>query len=67
MKKILLFAAVLVTFVACKNDEPQRQEAVTFHVQGLKAESTPMNAPRKVAPLVDDDGSQMTDLILFAF
>ena len=62
---ILCAALAGLCLFSCKNDEPKRQEAVTFHVQGLKAESTPMNAPRKVAPLTDDDGSQMTDLILF--
>ena len=69
---ILCAALAGLCLSSCKNDEPQRQEAVTFHVQGLKAESTPMdnatgsaNAPRKVAPLTDDDGAQMTDLILF--
>lgn len=66
MKKILLLAAVVVAFVACKNDEPQQMQQVTFHVQGMTVETQPMaNAPRKVAPLTDDDGAQMTDLILF--
>ena len=66
MKKILLFAAILVAFVACKKDEPKQMQQVTFHVQGMTVETQPIaNAPRKVAPLTDDDGAQMTDLILF--
>ena len=82
---ILCAALAGLCLFSCKNDEPQRQEAVTFHVHGLKAETQPMGggtgiaqngtasaqgtntaqAPRKVAPLTDDDGVQMTDLILF--
>ena len=68
MKKALFFSALAALFlVGCKSDEPQTKHQVTFRVPALKVDTEPMNAPavRKVAPLTDDDGSQMTDLILF--
>lgn len=52
--------------MGCKSsDEPKQAHAVTFTVPALAVTTEPMNAPRKVAPLTDDDGNQMTDLILF--
>ena len=69
MKKVLFFSAlVALTLVGCKSsDEPQAKHQVTFRIPQLAVETEPMNAPavRKVAPLTDDDGAQMTDLILF--
>lgn len=69
MKKALFFSAlVALTLVGCKSsDEPQTKHQVTFRIHQLAVETEPMNAPavRKVAPLTDDDGAQMTDLILF--
>lgn len=69
MKKVLFFSAlVALTMFGCKSsDEPQAKHQVTFRVPALMVETEPMNAPavRKVAPLTDDDGAQMTDLILF--
>ena len=67
MKKALFFSAlVALTLVGCKSsDEPQAKHQVTFRIPQLAVETEPMNAPRKVAPLTDDDGAQMTDLILF--
>jgi hypothetical protein len=70
MKKLFLCAAIAVSLLACKSkDEPQisQQHQVTFRVPELTVETEPMNAPavRKVAPLTDEDGAQMTDLILF--
>lgn len=66
MKKILLLAAVMVAFVACKNDEPKQAHQVTFRVPQLAVETEPMSAPvRKVAPLVDDDDMALTDLYMF--
>lgn len=68
MKKILFFMALCIALISCqdKKDEPVAQHQVTFNVPALKVETEPMNnAPRKVAPLTDEDGSQMTDLILF--
>ena len=72
MKKLFLCAAVAVSLLACKSkDEPEnlqkQQHQVTFRVPELAVETEPMNAPgvRKVAPLTDEDGSQMTDLLLF--
>ena len=68
MKKALFFSALIaLIFTGCKSDEPQTKHQVTFRVPAIKVETEPMNDPavRKVAPLTDDDGSQMTDLILF--
>ena len=67
MKKILLFAAVVAALVACKKDEPKQVHAVTFHVHGLVVETEPMNGPRKATtpPLTDEEGNQMTDLIIW--
>ena len=66
MKKALFFSALIaLIFTGCKSDEPQTKHQVTFRVPALKVETEPMSSPRKVAPLTDDDGSQMTDLILF--
>lgn len=69
MKKYLFFSAIVaLLFVSCKGkNEPVQQHQVTFRVPQLAVETEPMNAPavRKVAPLTDEDGSQMTDLILF--
>ena len=67
MKKILLFAAVVAALVACKKDEPKQVHAVTFHVPGLAVETEPMNGPRKATtpPLTDEEGNQMTDLIIW--
>ena len=66
MKKALFFSALLALILTgCKSDEPQAKHQVTFRVPSLMVETEPMSAPRKVAPLTDDDGQQMTDLILF--
>ena len=68
MKKILFVLPLVALLFSCKSkDEPAQQHAVTFHVPSMAVETEPMNAPavRKVAPLTDEDGSQMTDLILF--
>lgn len=66
MKKALFFSALLALILTgCKSDEPQAQHQVTFRIPALKAETEPMPAPRKVAPLTDDDGTQMTDLFIF--
>lgn len=57
-------------FLGCKSkNDPEnvQQHQVTFRVPQLTVETEPMNATavRKVAPLTDEDGSQMTELILF--
>lgn len=66
MKKVLFFSALLaLIFTSCKSDEPQAKHQVTFRVPSLMVETEPMPAPRKVAPLTDDDGQKMTDLLLF--
>ena len=71
MKKALFFSALFALILTgCKSakDEPQvdsSKHQVTFRVPALKVETEPMSVPRKVAPLTDDDGQQMTDLILF--
>ena len=69
-KNLLLCATMALLCLSCsKKDEPAnvQQHQVTFRVPQLAVETEPMNAPgvRKVAPLTDEDGSQMTDLILF--
>lgn len=68
MKKTILLMAMVAVLFSCKSkNEPEAQHQVTFRVPALQVETEPMSAPgvRKVAPLTDDDGSQMTDLILF--
>ena len=64
-KTIILFAMVAVLFACNSKDAPEAQHPVTFRVPALKVETEPMNAPRKVAPLTDEDGQQMTYLFLF--
>ena len=71
MKKALFFSAIFALILTgCKSakDDPQvdsSKHQVTFRVPALKVETEQMSAPHKVAPLTDDDGQQMTDLILF--
>ena len=67
MKKHLILCAVLALFfVSCKDkNEPSQSHQVVFHIPGLAIETQPMDGPRKVAPLTDDDGAQMTDLFIF--
>ena len=71
MKKTILFTAIAAVILSgCSSkDEPAnvQQHQVTFRVPELTVETYPMSAPgvRKVAPLTDEDGSQMTDLLLF--
>lgn len=65
MKKYLFLLPIVALLAACKSDEPQVSHSVTFRVSGMSSETEPMPAPRKVAPLTDDEGQQMTDLILF--
>ena len=69
-KTIFLCAFVALLCASCKKDssnEPTNVQThqVTFRVPSLMVETEPMSAPRKVAPLTDDDGQQMTDLFLF--
>lgn len=64
MKRILFFAAIAAALLSCSKDEPKH--AVTFTIPGLAVETQPMDGPRKVnTPLVDEDGQQMTMLLLF--
>ena len=68
MKKTLFLCALVAVLFSCKSkNEPEAQHQVTFRVPALQVDTEPMSAPsvRKVAPLTDDDGAQMTDLILF--
>ena len=66
MKKAILFSALFALLLTgCKPDEPQAKHQVTFRVPALKVETEPMSAPRKVSSLTDDEGQQMTDLLLF--
>lgn len=69
-KTFLLCALCALMLLGCKSkNDPEnvQQHQVTFRVPQLAVETEPMNAPavRKVAPLTDEDGSQMTDLLLF--
>ena len=69
-KTFLLCALCALMLLGCKSkNDPEnvQQHQVTFRVPQLAVETEPMNAPavRNVAPLTDEDGSQMTDLILF--
>ena len=66
MRKIIILLAMVAILFACNSkDAPEAQHPVTFRVPALQVDTEPMNAPRKVAPLTDDDGQQMTDLFLF--
>ena len=68
MKKILLFAAVLVAFVACKKDEPKQMQQVTFMVTAFEQNQEPLGAPRKAPQgtiLDDEGGTALTDLYVF--
>ena len=69
-KTFLLCALCALMLLGCKSkNDPEnvQQHQVTFRVPQLAVETEPMNAPavRNVAPLTDEDGSQMTDRILF--
>ena len=64
-KTILLFGMLAFLFACNSKDAPEAQHPVTFRVPALQVDTEPMNAPRKVAPLTDEDGQQMTDLFLF--
>lgn len=65
MKRFFLLASsVLMLLSACKHDEPS-QHKVTFRIPQVSVNTEPMESPRKAPILTDDDGKQMTDLILF--
>ena len=66
MKKFLSICALAALLIGCKSkNAPEQTYEVKFSIPGLKVETTPMNGPRKVAPLTDDDGIQMTDLFIY--
>lgn len=69
MKKSFLLCALAALFlIGCKKqDEPQQTHEVKFSIPGLTVSTEPMDAPavRRVAPLTDDDGAQMTDLFIY--
>lgn len=65
MKKYLFLLPIVALLAACKSDEPQAKHQVTFRIPSLMVETEPMSEPRKVAPLTDDDGQQMTDLFIY--
>lgn len=57
---------VAVLFACNSKDAPDAQHTVTFRVPAFQVDTEPMtNTPRKVTPLTDEDGQQMTDLFLF--
>lgn len=69
MKRSILFAAlaaVILSGCSSKNDPTQSHE-VTFTVSGFQVETQSMSAPMReqTNPLTDDDGVQMTQLMLF--
>ena len=68
MKKTLFLCALVAVLFSCKSkNEPEAEHQVTFRLPALQVETESISAPgvRKVAPLTDEDGAQMTDLILF--
>lgn len=66
MKRFLFFAAIAAALISCsKKDEQSIQHQVTFHLPQLTVETVPMDAPRRTPVLTDDDGQQMTDLLLW--
>ena len=65
-KNLILCAALALFFVSCKDkNELSQSHQVVFRIPGLAIETQPIDGPRKVAPLTDDDGQQMTDLYIF--
>ena len=60
MKKSIFLCAIMALLCGC-NSKEEIQHAVTFRIPDLIVENEPM----RVAPLTDDDGVQMTDLIAF--
>lgn len=69
-KHLFIVPIVALLFASCKSadtNEPSNVEShqVTFRVPSLMVETEPMNAVRRTPVLTDDDGQQMTDLILF--
>lgn len=67
MKNMIYCAFAALILMSCGGNEPQNLQShqVTFHVPQVVAETQPMNGPRRTPILTDDDGQQMTDLILF--
>lgn len=67
MKRFYLLSAIVaLLFISCNHttDEPAQAQQVVFRVQGLTAETEPMQMPA-ASGLTDDDGNQLTDLYLF--
>lgn len=65
MKRFFLLASSVLMLLSCgHNDEPS-QYKVTFRIPQVSVNTEPMDSPRKAPILTDDDGKQMTDLILF--
>ena len=65
-KNLILCAALALFFVSCKDkNELSQSHQVVFRIPGLAIETQPIDGPRKVAPLTDDDGQQMSDLYIF--
>lgn len=66
MKKFLFLCAFVALLIGCKGqNEPKQTHQVTFRIPELQVTTEPMNGPRMVAPLTDDDGQQMTDLFIY--
>lgn len=67
MKNMIYCAFAALILMSCGGNEPQNLQShqVIFHVPQVVAETQPMNGPRRTPILTDDDGQQMTDLILF--
>ena len=61
---ILSLCAIALIFVGCKQNEPAKVQAVTFHVQGFQQTTEPMRAP--AATILDDEnGTALTDIFIF--
>lgn len=65
MKRFFLLASSVLMLLSCGNNDEPSQHKVTFRIPQVSVETEPMDSPRKAPILTDDDGKQMTDLILF--
>ena len=64
MKKYILPLCICAILCGCKQNEPAKVQAVTFHVQGFQQSTEPMRAP--AATILDDEnGTALTDIFIF--
>ena len=61
---ILPLCAICAILCGCKQNDPAKVQAVTFHVQGFQQATEPMRAP--AATILDDEnGTALTDIFIF--